>query len=125
MDLRNYDDNMIFHVTTPRSAASVHGVGHKGDWYVAAVARYIPIQTASSGSKALQNERDRKLAALAQAGERDAALAGGRPHGAASDGDVLGGGQSNSGELASASQPPSHLPTPLTLPRDGIGARRS
>ena len=75
MDLRNYDDFMIFHVATPRSAASVHGVGREGDSYVAAVARYIRIQTAPSGSKALQNGRYRKLAALAQAGERDAALA--------------------------------------------------
>ena len=26
VDLRNYDDNFEFHVATPRSAASVHGV---------------------------------------------------------------------------------------------------
>ena len=133
VDLRNYDDFMIFHVTTPRSAASVHGVGREGDSYVAAVARYIRIQTlvqtAPSGSKALQNGRYRKLAALAQAGERDAALAGGRPQGAASNGTVLGVGQHIAGELTSPSQPPSHLPTPLTFPRDGladgVGDRRS
>ena len=125
MDLRNCDDFMIFHVTTPPSAASVRAVAGEGDSYGAAVARYIRIQTASQESKALQRERYRKLAALAQAGERDAALAGGRPQGAASDGAVLGSGQSMSGELASPSQPPSHLPTPLTLPRDGVGARRS
>ena len=125
MDLRNYDDFMIFHVATPRSAASVHGVGREGDSYVAAVARYIRIQTAPSGSKALKNERYHKLATLAQAAERDAAMAGSRPHGAASNGAVLGGGQSISRELASPSQPPSHLPTPLTFPRDGVGDRRS
>ena len=94
VDLRNYDDNFEFHVATPRSAASVHGVGHEGDSYVAAVARYIRIQTAPSGSKALQNGRYHKVAALAQAGERVAAMAGGRPHGAASNGAVLGGGHS-------------------------------
>ena len=38
----------------------------------------------------MQNERYHKLAALAQAGERDAAMTDGRPHGGASDGAVLG-----------------------------------
>ena len=65
----------------PRSAASVHGVGNEGDSYVAGIARVCTHQRASSGSKALQNERGPKLAALAQAGERDAAMADGRPHG--------------------------------------------
>jgi len=112
-------------VASPRSAASVHGVGHEGDSYVAAVARYIRIQSAPSGSKALKNDGYHKLAALAQAGERDADMTDGRPHGGASDGAVLGGGHSIAGELASPSKPPSHLPTPLTLPHDGVGARRS
>ena len=125
MDLCKSVESWSSCVASPRSAASVHGVGHEGDCVVAAVARYNTIQTASRESKALQAERSHKLAALAQAGERDAAIADGRPHGAASDGDVLGGRQSNSGELASPSQPPSHLPTPLTFPRDGVGARRS
>ena len=71
MDLRNYDENPPFHVATPRSAASVHGIGHEGDWYVAAVARYIPIQTASPGSKALQDGRYHKVAALAQGASRE------------------------------------------------------
>ena len=116
--------NLIFHVASPRSAASVHAVGHEGDSYVAAVARYIRIQTASSGSKALKRERYRQLAALAQASEREAAMADGRPQGAASNGAVLGGGQRIAGELASPAQPPSHLPTPLTLLCDGVGAQR-
>ena len=90
MDLTDYDDNLIFDVATPPSAASVHAVAGEGDWYVAAVARYIRIQTAPSGSKALQNGRYHKVAALAQADEWDAAMAGGRPHGAASNGAVLG-----------------------------------
>ena len=63
-----------------------------------------------------------KLAALAQVGERDAAMAIGRPHGGASDGAVLGGHQCITCELASPSQPSSHAPTPLTFPRDGVGA---
>ena len=42
---------------------------------------------------ALQNERYHKLAALAQAVERDAAMAVGRPHGDAIDGAVLVGRQ--------------------------------
>eukprot|EP00966_Prymnesium_polylepis_P126184 2917899-Prymnesium_polylepis.1 len=119
--MRNYDDNMIFHVATPRSAASVHGVGREGDSYVAAVARYIGILTASSESKALQSERYRRVGG-ACAGRRagHTARVGGRPRGAASDGAVLGGGQRISGKLASPSQPPSHVPTPLTLRRDGI-----
>ena len=116
---------MIFHVASPRSAASVHAVGHEGDSYVAAVARYIRIQTAPSGSKALKNDGYHKLAALAQDGEREAAMAYGRPQGAASNGTVLGGGQHIAGELASPSHPPSHVTTPLTFPRDGVGARRS
>ena len=109
-------------VAVPRSAASVHGVGNEGESYVADVARYIGIQSASAGSKALQNERYHKLAALAQAGERDAAMADVRPHGGASDGAVLGGHQCTTCELASPSQPSSHAPTPLTFPRDGVGA---
>ena len=44
-------------VAAPRSAASVHGVGHGGDCVVAAVARYNTIETASAGSKVLQNGR--------------------------------------------------------------------
>ena len=93
-------------VAVPRSAASVHGVGNEGESSVADVARYRGIQSASAGSKALQNERYHKLAALAQAGgERDAAMADGRPHGGASDGAVLGGHQSITCELASPPQP--------------------
>ena len=80
---------------------------------------------ASAGSKGLKREREHKTAALAQAGERHAAMADGRPHGGANDGAVHGGGQRISGALASPSQPPSHVLTPLTFPRDGIGARRS
>ena len=112
-------------VASPRSAASDHGVGNEGDSYVADVARFCTHQRASSGSKALQNERGHKLAALAQAGERDAAMADGRPHGGASDGAVLVGHQCITCELASPSQPSSHAPTPLTFPRDGVGAWRS
>ena len=100
-------------------------VAGEGDWYVAAVARYIRIQTASRDSKALKNERDHKLAALAQAGERHEAMADGRPHGGANDGAVLGDGKRISGALISPSQPPSHVLTPLTFPRDGVGDRRS
>ena len=55
-------------VAAPRSAASGHGVGNEGDSYVAGIARVCTHQRASSGSKALQNERGPKLAALAQAG---------------------------------------------------------
>ena len=110
---------------SPRGAASDHGVGNEGDSYAAAVARYIRIQTASSESKSLQNKRGQELAALAQAGERDAAMADGRPHGGASDGAVLVGHQCITYELASPSQPSSHAPTPLTFPRDGVGAWRS
>ena len=109
----------------PRSAASVHGVGNEGDCYVAAVARYITIQLASRDSNALKKERERKSAAPAQAGERDAAMADGRPHGGASDGAVLVDHQCIACELASPSQPSPHAPTPLTFPRDGVGAWRS
>ena len=49
----------------------------------------------------------------------------GQGGGGANDGAVLGGGQRISGALASPSQPPSHVLTPLTFPCDGIGARRS
>ena len=93
MDLTDYDDNLIFDVATPRIAPSVHAVAGESDCYVAAVARYITIQTASAGSKALQNERYHKLAALAQADERDALMADGRPQGVASSGAVLSGHQ--------------------------------
>ena len=112
-------------VAAPRSAASGHGVGHEGDSYVAGIARICRHQRASSGSKAQKNERCPKLAALAQAGERDAAMADGRPHGGASDGAVLVGHQCITCKLASPSQPSSHAPTPLTFPRDGVGAWRS
>ena len=70
-------------------------------------------------------ERDHSAAALAQAGERHAAMADGRTHDGSNDGAVLGSGQRISGALASPSQPPSHVLTPLTFPRDGVGARRS
>eukprot|EP00966_Prymnesium_polylepis_P298567 6899560-Prymnesium_polylepis.1 len=73
----------------------------------------------------MQNERYHKLATLAQAGERVEAMADGRPHCGASDGAVLGGHQCTICELASSSQPSSHASTPLTFPRDGVGAWRS
>eukprot|EP00966_Prymnesium_polylepis_P302734 6994059-Prymnesium_polylepis.1 len=48
--------------------------------YVAAhITHYITIQSASHGSNALKKERERKSVAPAQAGERDAAMADGRP----------------------------------------------
>jgi ketosteroid isomerase-like protein len=56
-DLRKRDVLAHNRVAAPRSAASVHGVGHEGDCVVAAVARYNTIETASAGSKALQNGR--------------------------------------------------------------------
>ena len=107
----------------PRSAPSVHAVGNERDWYVAAIARYIPIQSASAGSKALKRSRDHNAAALAHVDERDAAMAGGRPQDGASDGAVLGGHQCTTCELASPTHPPSHVTTLLTFPRDGVGLR--
>ena len=124
-DLKKSDVLAHNRVLSPRSAASDHGVGNEGDSSVAAVVRYRGIQTASSESKSLQNKRGQELAALAQAGERDAAMADGRPHGGASDGAVLVDHQCITCELASPSQPSSHAPTPLTFPRDGVGAWRS
>ena len=75
----------------PLVAPCVNAVENEHDCYVAAIARYITIQTASAGSKALKKERERKSAALAQAEERDAAMTGGRPQGGADDGAVLDG----------------------------------
>ena len=73
----------------PLRAPCVHAVENHLDCYVAAIARYITIQTASGESIALQNGRDHKSAALAQADERDAAMPDGRPQGSADDGAVL------------------------------------
>ena len=75
----------------PLSAPCVNAVENKQEWYKAAIARFVRIQIASAGSKALKKERERKSAALAQAEERDAAMTGGRPQGGADDGAVLDG----------------------------------
>ena len=124
-DLRNSDDSWLWRLALPLSAPSVQASGCERNWYVARDARYIPIQWPSAGSKVLERERDHKTAVLAQAGERHDAMADSRPHGGANDGAVLGDGKRISGALVSPSQPPSHVLTPLTFPRDGVGARRS
>ena len=93
LDLRKSVILGLRRLAVPRSAPCVNAVENKHDCYVAAVARYIRIQTASSESKSLQNERYHKLAALAQADERDALMADGRPQGVASNGAVLSGHQ--------------------------------
>ena len=80
---------------------------------------------ASAGSKVMNGEREHKTAALAQAGERNAALEDGQQQDGASDGAVLSGHPCITCKLASPSYPPSHVTTPLTFPRDGVGARRS
>ena len=101
---RNCDDSWLRRLALPLSAPSVHAIGRERDWYVAAAARYIPIEWASRDSKVLQNERDHKSAALAQADERDAAMAGGRSYGGGSDGAVPG----SRGGIAHVSSP-AHL----------------
>ena len=125
MDLRNCDDSWLRRLALPLSAPSVQAIGRERDWYVAAAARYIPIEWASRDSKVLQNERDHKSAALAPADERDAAMAGGRSCGGGSNGAVLGSRGGITCELASPPPRPSHVCTPLTFLRDGAGALRS
>ena len=56
-DLKKSDVLPHNRLALPRSAASVHGVGHEGVCAVAAVARYCTHETASTGSKAPQNGR--------------------------------------------------------------------
>ena len=107
-DLKKSDVLPHNRLALPRSAASVHGVGNEGDWYVAAVARYIPIQLASRDSNALKKESDWKTAFLTLAVERDAAMAVGRPHGDAIDGAVLVGRQRITCDLASLPSRPYH-----------------
>jgi len=75
----------------PLSAPSVHAIGREDDSSVARVARYRGIQWASAGSKVMNGEREHKTAALAQAGERNAALEDGQQQDGASDGAVLSG----------------------------------
>ena len=67
---------------------------------------------ASGDSNALEHERERKSAALAQAEERDAAMADGRPQGGADDGDVLDGRQCSACGLASPPMRPFCVCTP-------------
>ena len=109
----------------PRIAPSVDAVANDRDCYVAAVARYITIQSASRVSNALQNGRDHKSAAPAQADERDAATEDGRSYGGGSDGAVPDGRGGITCELACPSPRPSHVCSPLTFPCDGAGALRS
>ena len=109
MDLRNCDVLPHEWLALPLSAPSVQATGRKRDSSVARVARYRGIQLASAGSNALKNERDHKVAALAQAGERDAATAGGRSFGGGSDGAVPGSRGSITCELACPSPRPSHV----------------
>ena len=119
MDLRNSDDLWLRRLALPLSAPSVHAIGRERDWYVAAAARYIPIEWASRDSKVLQNERDHKSAALAPADERDAAMAGGRSYGGGSDGAVSGGRGGIACELACPSLRPSHVPGHQNHSRNG------
>ena len=63
-------------------------------------------------TKVLELERYRKSAALAQADQRDAALAVGRLLGGASDGAQLAGHHCITGDLASPPPRPSHVCTP-------------
>ena len=109
IDLRNRDVLPHEWLALPLSAPSVQATGRKRDSSVARVARYRGIQLASAGSNALKNERDHKVAALAQAGERDAATAGGRSFGGGSDGAVPGSRGSITCELACPSPRPSHV----------------
>jgi hypothetical protein len=123
--LRNSDDSWLQGLALPLSAPSVHAIGRERDSSVARVARYRRIQSASPGSKVLNGERDHNTVALAQANERHAAMADGRPQDGASDGAVLRGRQCITCKLASPSHPPSHVTTPLIFVRDGVGALRS
>ena len=119
------DVSWLRRLALPLSAPSVHAIGRERDSSVARDARYRGIQLASAGSKGLKREREHKTAALAQAGERNAALEDGQQQDGASDGAVLSGHPCITCKLASPSYPPSHVTTPLTFPRDGVGARRS
>ena len=93
IDLRKSDVLGCRRLAATRSAPCVRAVENKREWYVAAIARYIPIQSASAGSIALKKERYRKSAAPAQADKQHAAMTGGRPQGGADDGAVLDGCQ--------------------------------
>ena len=111
-DLRNSVVLPHNRLALPLTAPSVHAIGRERDSYVARVARYIRIQWASPGSKALKNERDRKTASLTLAVERDATMAVGRPYGDAIDGAVLVGRQRITCDLASLPSRPYHVCTP-------------
>ena len=125
------------HLHPPWSVLRVLGGGAVGEprqwprlgrlWAVMAPSAYsIPFARSRDGTTTDKTAlTPSSVAALAQVGERHEAMADGRPHGDANDGAVLGDSKRISGALVSPSQSPSHVLTPLTFPRDGVGACRS